>query len=336
MFWPPDLSKREAELSVIPKLLETQEAFISVLSVDVPSIDALFNVVSATRLPANLFLKQLVVLADFGGEMLQRVNGQFKSLFPTGRLRYLWDSETREYTFSDLPVRGVLNNDKLGISGKSLLDERPLSGLLKDVVALVVLGGASEDEHVAEVLCKCEISNFIGKPHDLSKFVKQRYIMVSRITGGSKANALGQIAQKFVEDYLKENLASDGITVSPSGRLPGVSHADKKSGRPTAFDLVAARGDRRAAVEVTFQVTTNSTIERKSGQARARYEQVDKLGYKIAYVIDGAGNFQRENAIRTLCSYSHCTVAFSRDELGVLVEFLRGYLCPNRSGSGHR
>ncbi|MDB9304345.1 MULTISPECIES: hypothetical protein [Cyanophyceae] len=37
MFWPLELSKQEAELSVIPKLIETQDQFIAILSVSVSS-----------------------------------------------------------------------------------------------------------------------------------------------------------------------------------------------------------------------------------------------------------------------------------------------------------
>jgi len=49
----------------------------------------------------------------------------------------------------------------------------------------------------------------------------------------------------------------------------------------------------------------------------------------MAYVIAGAGKFERENAIRTLCMYSHCAVAFSHNELNVLCDFLRDYFVPN-------
>jgi hypothetical protein len=40
-------------------------------------------------------------------------------------------------------------------------------------------------------------------------------------------------------------------------------------------------------------------------------------------VIDGAGNFERESAIKTLCDYSDCTIAFRDAELELLVQFLR-------------
>ncbi|MGD1705189.1 hypothetical protein [Dapis sp. BLCC M229] len=71
---------------------------------------------------------------------------------------------------------------------------------------------------------------------------------------------------------------------------------------------------------------SNSVIERKGEQAKASYEQVEAAGHKIAYVIDGAGNFQRQSALQTICLHSHCTVALSKNELSILCDFLRNYL----------
>ena len=81
-FWPAELSELEAKLSVIPLLLETQDQFISVISVETPDLGRLFKIVEASSLSANLFLKHLVILADFGGEPLQRVSREFEMLFP--------------------------------------------------------------------------------------------------------------------------------------------------------------------------------------------------------------------------------------------------------------
>jgi hypothetical protein len=49
-------------------------------------------------------------------------------------------------------------------------------------------------------------------------------------------------------------------------------------------------------------------------------------GHYIAYVLDGAGNFQRVSAISNICRFSDCTVAYSEDEITVLAEFIRGVL----------
>ena len=187
-------------------------------------------------------------------------------------------------------------------------------------------GSTSVDENVAGVLAKCEIGSYLGKLEQLAKYIKQRYIWVSSITRGAKANTLGQITQEFVANYIQKNLKLDGAQIERNGHLPGVTHTGADTGSLTTFDLVVSKGDKHVATEVSFQVTTNSTIERKAGQAKSRFEQAEVAGHRITYVIDGAGNFQRENAIGTLCSFSHCTVAFTESELDVLCEFLRLYL----------
>jgi len=324
MFWPSELSRQEAELSIIPKLIETQDQFIAILSVDVSRLEGLFQIVNSSNMSANLFLKHLLVLADFGGEMLQRLNSQFNSIFPLGKLDYLWNTQNYNYSFRVLPVLGQLNNTKLGISGKKLLENQPLSELHKDIIAVVLFSGSSIDEKTAEILAKCEIGNYIGLPDKLQKFIKQRYIWVSRITAGSQSNTLGQITQTLVKKYLEDNLDIPNINIKANGHLPGISHTESND-RPTTFDIVASKEDKYVGIEVSFQVTTNSVIQRKAGQAKSRFEQIQTLRYKIGYVLDGADNFQRENALKTICSYSHCTVAFSLKELDVLCSFLKEY-----------
>ncbi|MDB9381979.1 restriction endonuclease [Nodularia spumigena CS-584] len=323
MFWPSELSKQEAELSVIPKLIETQDQFIAILSVSVSNLNGLFQIIESSSLPANLFLKHLLVLADFGGEMIQRLNSQFDSIFPSKRLDYLWDTKSYSYSFLVLPVSGQLNNNKLGITGKKILEDQPLSQLHKDVIALILFGSNSTNEKASEILVKCEIGNYIGRTDKLQQFIKQRYIWVSRITAGSQSNSLGQITQTFVKEYLENHLNLPNVNIKANGQIPGISHTEDNN--PTTFDIVLSQENKYVAIEVSFQVTTNSVIERKAGQAKSRFEQIEALGYKIGYVLDGAGNFQRENALRIICSYSHCTVAFSRDELDVFCDFLKEY-----------
>lgn len=323
-FWPSELSEIEAKLSVIPILVKTQDQFISIIGTDAPTLDRLFTIVEASGLQANLFLKHLAILADYSGEMLERVSREFSTLFPSGTLAYTWRGEQQIYPFRALPSR-KFSNKALKIDGKELLKDYPLSDLQKDAIALLLFGSAygASNQEIAATLSRCEIGEYLGKPTELTAFIKQRYIWVSRITGGATANNLGQIAQKYVAQYIKDNLDLPNIEVKVGGRLPGVTHTDTATGRLTSFDLMVTNGSKYIAVEVSFQVTTNSTIERKAGQARARYEQVERAGHKIAYVLDGAGNFQRDTALRTICSYSHCTVAFSRSELDILCEFLR-------------
>ena len=92
------------------------------------------------------------------------------------------------------------------------------------------------------------------------------------------------------------------------------------------FDILVTRNNKHVGVEVSFQVTTNSTIERKSGQAANRQNLMHSSGNYIAYILDGAGNFQREAALSTICDYSDCTVAYSKEEFEVLVEWIKTVL----------
>ena len=87
--------------------------------------------------------------------------------------------------------------------------------------------------------------------------------------------------------------------------------------------MTVERNNKYVGIEISFQVTTNSTIERKAGQAWARYNAVEESGNYIAYIIDGAGNFQRESALTSICQHSHCTVAYTDEEFDVLLEFIR-------------
>ena len=248
-FWPPELSEIESRLSIIPLLLETQDEFINIISIKTPSLEKLFTVIESATLPANIFLKHLVILADFGGEMLQRVSAEFETLFPSSELHYLWLGEQRTYTFVAVPNRNF-NNKTLRIDGKELFNNHPLDDLQKDAIALLLFGSAYSDENqeVASALAKCEVGEYLGRRKELATFIRQRYIWVSRITGGATSNNLGQIAQRFVAEFISEHLGLENIEVQPGGRLPNVTHTDSATGRMTSFDIVVTDGRKYVAI----------------------------------------------------------------------------------------
>jgi hypothetical protein len=189
------------------------------------------------------------------------------------------------------------------------------------MVAILLFASTSDyAEHAG--LMACEIGSMLGDDDALTKFVRSRYITVSRITGGATANSLGQLAQSEVVDFLKMRLGEDyKITSNGSILIDGYA---KKGGMP--FDLVVEKGRNKVGIEVSFQVTTNSTIERKAGQAAGRKLLLNKNGYKIAYIIDGAGNFQRSSAITAICENSDCTVAYTKNEFEHLSRWLEKVL----------
>jgi hypothetical protein len=313
-----------AEISVIPKLLETQDKFISILKLSGKDPEKIFDVIEAGDLPANIFLKHLVVLADYGGEPLKRLGKEFKNIFPeiNGKriFEFSFKGKKNKYYFKALPVNS-LSNTKLSIDGSSIIREKKLDDLTKDIIMLMLYGGASDVSDQAG-LERCEIGGLLGNPIAIDTYVKQKYICVSRITTGASANSLGQIAQIYVANYLSSHL-DNTYTVQSNGKIK-LNTYDSKFGMP--FDVVVKRGHIQIGIEVSFQVTSNSVIERKAALAEDRLNQMRKAGYYIAYVLDGAGNFSRTSALTTLCQSSDCTVAYSDSELNTLLDFIKGKL----------
>jgi len=322
LFWSAELTAKEASASILPILLQTQDKFISLLDVADASPTAWKDALTATStLSANIFLKHLMVLADVGGELFKRLRPQWTALFPTGIMVYFWRETRHEYRFKRLLQATALDNKTLGVDGKSLATGRPLSELMEDAAIILLYGGAAIETDLPEVLKeKCIIGELLGRKAELERFVKQRYLLVSRITGGATSNALGQLAQDYVRDALKAELTD--WTITRNGHIPKISHNAGKT--DMSFDLVAQSPTGRiVAIEISFQVTTNSVIERKSGQAVSRAELLHKANHHIAYVLDGAGNFERVAALRTLCDNSDCTVTLTTQGMETLIHFLR-------------
>ncbi len=319
-FWPKELIDKEASISVIPTLLNTQSKFISILDVADSSPMAWKLALDLTQeVYPNLFLKHLMVISDVGAEPLKNID--FKVMFPQKTMTYIWKNKSHDYTFQELLDKPSLSSSMLCVDSKGLLQSCVLTPLLEDVIMLLMYAGISTDEFVDEGLKeKCVVGSLLGKRDELEQFVKQKYIWVSRITAGATSNRMGQLAQRYVLEKLQDELPN--WTLSSNGSIPGVSHNNGKT--DMSFDIVVCSPQNKwCAIEVSFQFTTNSTIERKSGQAQSRADLLKAAGHKIAYVIDGAGNFKRSSALKNICYYSDCTVAFSPAEIKLLSEFLK-------------
>ena len=320
-YWPRDLTAQEAEASILPILLETPDKFISLLGLADASPTSWKEALQLTRdFDANLFLKHLMVLADIGGEPLQRLGVDLVNIYPTNIMSYTWKSVIYDYEFRD---PGAFNNNSLNVSGSRLARGGGLTEKMEDVAMLLLFGGASTTLGLPTIVEeKCVIGTYIGDGDQLSRFVKQRYLYVSRITAGATSNTLGQLAQKFVIDILRSLLPENtGWTFTSNGSIPGVSQNEGLS--DVSFDIVAKSPlGMYTGIEVSFQFTTNSVIERKSKLAAQRATILHAAGAHVAYVIDGMGNFQRDAALRDICNASDCTVAFTSAELQHLVNFL--------------
>lgn len=321
-WWPKELEHKVASEGSLQLLLQTQEQFLSILKLAGQDPQQLFSLIESAKMPSNLFLKHLVTLADYGGEAIQRLGREFTQVFPrdaNGKyyFNFAFKDKVLRYYFKALPVKG-LGNSKLKLDGLGLYENSALSSLYEDMVMLILYGGATEHADLA-ALEKCDVGSLLGNAELIDRYVKEKYLYVSRITAGASTNTLGQLAQNYIIDLLKAQLTSD-YHIIRNGHII-LSNYSKSTGMP--FDIVIESQLSKVGIEVSFQVTTNSVIERKSGQAKARQDLMHQAGYAIAYVLDGAGNFQRSAALETICSFSDCTVAYSPDEVNVLAQFIR-------------
>jgi len=318
-FWPDRIAEMERNSSIIPKLIETQDKFISLLNIADAEPYAWKKVLATSKqLSANLFLKHLMVLSDIGGEKLMRFKTELPKIFENDTMEFVWNGTNYSYTFQSLSGKKTWNNNHLKVDGVGLANAHPLSAVIEDIANLLLFGGAAIADNIPnDIEERCMIGTLIGHKKELDAFVRQRYIWVSRITGGATANSLGNLAQKYVVDFLQEKLPKWDFNKKQIDKI------SQNKRTLLSYDIVAKSPKGKfCAIEVSFQVTTNSTIERKAGQAQARQKQLSRYGHKIAYIIDGAGNFERSSALKAICQFSDCTVTFKDSELETLSKFL--------------
>ncbi len=318
-FWPEKIAELERNSSIIPRLIETQDKFISLLNIGDAEPFVWKKILATTKnLPANLFLKHLMVLSDIGGEKLMRFKKELLQIFKQGSMEFVWYGKKYSYKFQTLSRSQTWNNAQLKVDGVGIATAYPISPGIEDITNLILYGGSAISDNLpSDISEKCIIGNLIGQKKELDAFVKQRYIWVSRITGGATSNSMGNLAQKYVVYFLQSKLSKWDFSKK---QIPKISQNNRTT---LSYDIVGkSPKGKYCAIEVSFQVTTNSTIERKAGQAQERQRQLSRYGHKIAYIIDGAGNFERSSALKTICQFSDCTVTFKDSELEKLSKFL--------------
>ena len=326
-WWPKDVRDEAMKVSILQYLLDSQEKFISLLTLaDKNKPEKLFNLLDASDFQYHLFLKHLALLTDVGSEPLQRFNTTFKELFPDNELEYVLGRKKYVYKFSVLPIKGKLDNERMQIDTKENLQVACKDkDLCKDLIMLLTYGSASSIEINRAILYKCNAYENLGEEDKIKQYVRENYIRVSRIIAGKTATDLGNYAQVYVLNYMRERLG-DNYNLVNNGKIPGVKLDDDKE---ATFDIVVDRKDddgrykKYVGIEVSFQETSNSVSERKAREAQARFRNTNNKRCYVAYIIDGVGNFSRPSAMNDMCNNSHCNVAYTPEEFELLIDFIK-------------
>lgn len=327
-WWPQEVLQEIAPISPVELLLETFPRFRDVV-VQSRNVEEMIQKWKESY-PLNLLLKHIMVFTDVGGEVLQRVSKDRRNLFPDAR----FDARVGDII---IPIQMVFPKDKfgndvglsnktLGVDGESLARifepnrTIPQEEAVTSAIYFLCYSSFASNPDLADTFRKCNFASFLGggDPESFDKACQTKYIEVSRITGGASANASGQVCQARVKKYLEEKLKGCPIKIETNARreIGGTAHTSD-------IFLEHAETGKAVGIEVAFQVTTNSTIERKANESEQRYKDFERAWWFVAYVLDGIGNFQRKHACEKLIKFSHCTVPFTEEGLSLLAEFVK-------------
>ena len=322
IYWPSEIAEKERNSSIIPLLLATQDHFISVLHLADSDPYAWTKFLSLTdALYPNLFLKHLCILSDIGGESLKRFATELPKVFQNESFQFIFRDKIYEHEMNSLFQGKKWSNPSLGLDGDGLLQHFDLTDGIFDVSILILFGSLSTNTLPEEIQNKCVIGSMLGDKRQLKKYIKERYIWVSRITGGATSNRMGNLAQDYVKERLVQYLPRWDFSKST---IPGISQNEGRT--DTRFDIVGTSPDGSTSwgIEVSFQFTTNSVVERKAKLASDRQMLLHDKGHKVAYVVDGAGNFERSSFVQDLIDYSDCIVNFSEVDIQYLAKTMEG------------
>jgi hypothetical protein len=167
LYWPQELREKAVSTQVMTRLLETQETFVSILKVADASPTSWEQVLSGCSLAPNLFLKHLMILADVSGEILKRITP-----LKQGVMQYAWRGTRYNYEFQSIS-RKRISNSLLKVDTKHLLDRTELQLMMKDIVMLIMHGGASLNVDLPnELQERCVLGGLLGNHEAIERFVR--------------------------------------------------------------------------------------------------------------------------------------------------------------------
>ena len=323
LWWPDEIRDEVAASSFKDAMLATFPVFQQTLK-ESADLDSLIQKVKELneedKLPANLFLRHCMLFADLGWESVKKWYGEtYSEMFPGGKFK------AGEIEF-EMPR---LTQSKLRVSSSNIKDSYSYElspDQLEQILACIRLLFMGSHSSLNQ-LDRCDLSNYFDD-EDGGLFVADaamKYIEVSKQTSGAAATASG--------DMLEKKIAIEPINAYLSENFPELEYVSKTShefvpGHTLVSDqwFVNEENNRAVALEVSFQETTNSVIERKRKDAENR-KNLFPDNCKSAFVIDGVGSIEhRQNAVREILSNADIVVTARADEILRLADYIGEWL----------
>jgi len=315
-FWTKKIRSIKNEDSSLNELINTRDKFMEILENE--SLDTIVNSLLNPEKPlaVKLTITHLMRATDGSAELLDRIKDYviFKKI---SKVTILKNGNTRDY-----------NLKAIGTSFKKKLSNEEISkaqdGLAEDIITILLFGSQFKEFQEFLTLKKLSLGKLIGDKKNLHSYFESLYLKVSRQASGISTAASGtgpqDVVEKKLQDYFKGNSNISkvsgsrirGVGSDPNGQQFDLVYEIKKNGAASTF----------VAIEIAFQETTNSVIERKSKQAVQLFDVFNKKGHYLCFAVDGAGYFSRSKATKDIIKHSHLTVTFQDQELEKLCKFI--------------
>lgn len=348
-FWTDEIIGSQQENLLISQLIESTEAVQTcVKESNIENItENLMNLKDEeeNEIPRFIVLKNLMILLDVSAEILDRA------------VMYLYEKKIVQLTVGE----NVYKFFKLGSEFKIQLSNNNIykqsdkdDEFFHDILNLLLYASGSEELKLFNTFESFKLGLLTGNEELLTKFLLQRSIENSSQIKQLRAVSYGNGLQREVMTRLTRELSNLGVKVALDNRYLGIQqfdivlykeNEDEDIVLPTALTMFGKKtltNDEKeklkntraslmknwkwAVIEVSFQETTNSTMERKSKQAaNGLYRSIQENNHQLIYLIDGAGYFRRPKVIDTILNNSHQVASLSTEGQEKILEYLKKY-----------
>ena len=306
-FWEDRGAKSDEDLN---QLIGTQDRFRALLFESGNPDEIVERMLMDAKLPRHLAVKHAMLLTDTSAELLDRVKDYLRQ-HSLQSLNISTFQGTWVYQISAVVAqRGRLNNTAIRNGSQSLHRD----------LLFIILFGAFAEELGFPTFARCRLGGLAGQEGALEEYFRRAYLVSSRQLRGGESVASGSRLQQGVISRLEQLLLGRvEFDRSPGNRLPV---AVGQGQQHDAVYRIGPPGHPRCyvAVEVAFQETTNSVIERKARQAQNVRPTMQSQHYKMCFVVGGAGWFARPTALKRLIENSDMCV--SPKELDRLADYV--------------
>lgn len=305
-FWTREMLPDDLLGSQTQQILDTKSDFVNILERSSP--ETLINRLVESQIKTELLIQHCMLATDIGKETLDRIAFYFfYNDMSTVKINAADASEQHQFS--------VLGNRDVSVSNKSFSQFSP--DLIRDIYVLLSFGASIGQLSKYVTFDRCRLGEICGDEKQIADYFADLYVLFSNQTRGRVRVKKGSAAEDVVSTTLDKVVSNSKINYVSDSRVPNIP----SQGETQEFDFVLQEPDDTfIAIEVAFQETTNSTLERKARQSRELYPVFSERGHKLIHVVDGAGYFERDNALRQMIEYSDLAVTLGE------IETLRSYL----------